>query len=640
MDHQNQTIKIITNTGNPASLKPLIAASLYGFKVALESVSVSPDGKQRPRLPVLVANEKTKLFDTNVMVTYLLELAGIPHPSANLLNLLNFEAHSLFPLVLSYLLEKADTDFGVGKELLNVLVELERRLKGESFFSGNVKPDIEDAIVWATLYPLFSANDKITKKCPLLLKWYILVESADLTKAAVNLLQPVSGREAAKQILVCNPTASISLYGEKIKMEKLKLDDLPGGDATSTAVSSEEIQLARESWVRPTPTSAVKSKRAGRILPLAGQKNYFITSALPYVNNVPHLGTIIGCVLSADVFARYCRIRGRNTLYICGTDEYGTATETKALEENLTPQQICDKYHKLHKEIYDWFDISFDYFGRTTTKEQTEVGQEIFLKLWNNGFLKEMVVQQLFCNPCKRFLSDRFVEGTCPACAYEDARGDQCDKCGRLTNSIELKNPRCKVCGSKDVTTKNSDQVFLDLPKLEEKVGLEEWLNRSSEEWTSNARHIAKSWIREGLKERCITRDLKWGTPVPIEKYKDKVFYVWFDAPIGYISMTKCYTKDYWKAWWMNPDPEIDIEYYQFMAKDNVPFHSILFPASLRGTKDPWTLVRHIMATEYLNYEDGKFSKSRGVGVFGNDAIQTGESKFYFHAHQWHQHSQ
>ncbi|OXA44934.1 Methionine--tRNA ligase, cytoplasmic [Folsomia candida] len=169
-------------------------------------------------------------------------------------------------------------------------------------------------------------------------------------------------------------------------------------------------------------------------------------------------------------------------------------------------------------------------------------------------------------------------------------------------------------------------KIFLDLPKLEEKVGLEEWLNRSSEEWTSNARHIAKSWIREGLKERCITRDLekKWGTPVPIDKYKDKVFYVWFDAPIGYISMTKCYTKDYWKAWWMNSDAEIDIEYYQFMGKDNVPFHSILFPASLRGTKDPWTPVRHIMATEYLNYEGGKFSKSRGVGVFGNDAIQTG----------------
>jgi len=195
-------------------------------------------------------------------------------------------------------------------------------------------------------------------------------------------------------------------------------------------------------------------------------------------------------------------------------------------------------------------------------------------------------------------------------------------------------------------------QVFVDLPKLEKNEGLEQWLDSASEGWTSNARNIAKSWMKEGLRERCITRDLKWGTPVPLEKYKNKVaeinlldgaasiylflfgisiwiflpqvFYVWFDAPIGYISMTKCYTKS-WKSWWINPDPHIDIDYYQFMAKDNVPFHAILFPASLKGTKQPWTIVKHIMATEYLNYEDGKFSKSRGVGVFGNDAMETGK---------------
>lgn len=360
-------------------------------------------------------------------------------------------------------------------------------------------------------------------------------------------------------------------------------------------------------------------------LPVAGQTNYLITSALPYVNNVPHLGNIIGCVLSADVFARYCRVRGRNTLYISGTDEYGTATETKALEEGLTPQQICDKYHVLHSQIYKFFDIGFDYFGRTTTKEQTQIGQEIFMKLYNNGYLKEMTVLQLYCEPCSRFLSDRFVEGTCPSCGYEDARGDQCDRCTKyLTSATELKNPRCKVCGQCKVITKNSEQVFLDLPSLEGKERLAEWLDKQSEAWTPNARHIAKSWMKEGLKERCITRDLKWGTPVPLDQYKDKVFYVWFDAPIGYISMTANYTPN-WKQWWVNPNKEVEIDYYQFMAKDNVPFHSILFPASLKGTREPWTLVKHLIATEYLNYEDGKFSKSRGVGVFGSDVMETGK---------------
>ena len=180
--------------------------------------------------------------------------------------------------------------------------------------------------------------------------------------------------------------------------------------------------------------------------PDASRRNILISSALPYVNNLPHLGTIIGCVLSGDVFSRYARARGDRVLYVCGTDEYGTATETKAIQEKCTPRQICDKYFALQTAVYDWFDIRFDYFGRTTTEKQTEIAQDIFLKLHKNGLTSTKTIEQLHCEKCDMFLADRYVEGVCPACAYEDARGDQCDKCQKLLNPTDLKSPRCKVC--------------------------------------------------------------------------------------------------------------------------------------------------------------------------------------------------
>lgn len=354
---------------------------------------------------------------------------------------------------------------------------------------------------------------------------------------------------------------------------------------------------------------------------MPGEKNILISSALPYVNNVPHLGNIIGCVLSADVFARFSRLCNYNTLYIGGTDEYGTATETKALEEGLSCQAICDKYYAIHTEIYKWFNISFNTFGRSSSPEQTELCQAMFLKLNDNGFMFTQAVEQLHCENCDRYLADRFVEGGCPniGCNYEDARGDQCDGCGKLVNAIELKNPRCKICGNTP-KLKTSKQFFIDLPKLEPLI--HHWIKNSSPGWTHNAQVIGKSWLKEGLKPRCITRDLKWGVPVPLDGYRNKVFYVWFDAPIGYISITKAYTKDYEK-WW-RPENGTNVTMYQFMAKDNVPFHSILFPSMLLGANMGYVTVSHIMATEYLNYEDGKFSKSRGIGVFGTDARDTG----------------
>lgn len=347
-------------------------------------------------------------------------------------------------------------------------------------------------------------------------------------------------------------------------------------------------------------------------------KKRLITSALPYVNNIPHLGNLTQ-VLSADVFARFCRSRGYETLYVCGTDEYGTASETRALKEGVTPRELCNRYHKIHKEIYEWFNISFDYFGRTSTEKQTRIVQHIFNQVNRNGYITEKTTTQLFCPSCNRFLADRFVEGICPHCHSTGARGDQCDSCQTLLDPTELIEPHCSVCGTAPVV-KETNHLYLDLPKA--LPLLKEWMEEASEKgfWAKNALQLTNSWIRDGLKERCITRDLKWGIPVPLKGYEDKVFYVWFDAPIGYISITANLT-DNWEYWWRDPD---NTELYQFIGKDNIPFHTVIFPSSLLATGEKWTLLHHMSSTEYLNYEGGKFSKSLGIGVFGNDVQETG----------------
>ena len=367
-------------------------------------------------------------------------------------------------------------------------------------------------------------------------------------------------------------------------------------------------------------------------LPKKETRNVLITSALPYVNNVPHLGNIIGAVLSADVFARYCRLRGYQTIYIGGTDEYGTATETKALEEGIPCAELCAKYYKLHSAIYDWFGIQTDIFGRSSTWQQTEITHEIFNALYKNGYFFEQSMEQSYCEGCSRFLADRYVEGTCPHCSYTDARGDQCDACGKLLNPVELKEARCKLCRRTPVI-RSSNHLFLDLTKLQGVV--EEFVDRQSVtgKWSANSTSISKGWLADGLKPRCMTRDLKWGTPVPVPGFEDKVFYVWFDACFGYISITANYTEK-WRQWWQCNAEEgrPKVELFQFMGKDNVPFHTVIFPSTLLGTVDPnaeeqscpWTLLHHINTTEYLKYEQGKFSKSRNIGVFGNDARDSG----------------
>ncbi|MCL2472301.1 MAG: methionine--tRNA ligase, partial [Treponema sp.] len=386
-------------------------------------------------------------------------------------------------------------------------------------------------------------------------------------------------------------------------------------------------------------------------------KRRLITSALPYVNNVPHLGNLIQ-VLSADVFARFCRLRGYETLYICGTDEYGTATETRAAEEGITPRQLCDRYFKIHDDIYRWFNIAFDRFGRTSTPIHTEVTQGIFRKLDEAGYIVEHETEQLYCTNCGRFLADRYVLGTCPHCGSTNARGDQCEDCGKLLDPTELKAPKCSSCGSAP-HLKKTRHLYINLPKMREL--LNGWIGEAQSRgfWANNAIQMSQAWIRDGLRERAITRDLKWGIPVPKQGYENKVFYVWFDAPIGYISITGNLGDDLirdkhavnnpggknpggkksdnadtgvddpvyrdWRSfvdyWWKSPD---QTELFQFIGKDNIPFHTVIFPSSLLGSGENWTMLHHISSSEYLNYESGKFSKSRGVGVFGTDVMETG----------------
>jgi methionyl-tRNA synthetase len=360
------------------------------------------------------------------------------------------------------------------------------------------------------------------------------------------------------------------------------------------------------------------------VAPRPGSRNILITSALPYVNDVPHLGNIIGSVLSADVFARYCRARGLNTLYIGGTDEYGTATEIGESQEGCTPKELCDRFHEIHADIYKWFDISFDKFRRTTTQNQTDIAQQIFSRVNDNGYLDERVTRRLYCESHGRFLADRYVVGDCPHCG-KDAKGDESDACGSFDDAIELKNPRCNLdaCGATPVT-RDTKHLFFRLDRLQLKV--QAFFDGSAVKgrWSSNGIGQTLGWFKRGLKERSITRDIKFGTPVPpkVAGYEDKVIYNWFDAPIGYVSITAEYT-DNWRGWWQPQDPN-DVQLYQFIGKDNIFFHSIFFPATQIATGDNWTKVHHLSTTEYLQYEGTKFSKSKRIGVFGDQAKASG----------------
>ncbi|KAK2516029.1 Mars isoform B [Columba livia] len=631
--------------GGPAALKVLAAAGAAAAPVRLvwgdpsERPLASPSA---PWLPALELDSGTVLFSPNAICQFFF-LARGEEPTDLTNQWLEWEATELQPAASAALyaqLVHGQKGLEALEPLGQLLEHIEQDLssRGTAYLAGDTQ-SVADVVVWGALFPVLQDETGLPSELPALRTWFQnMTLSEACRKAAGSVLMPeallefksylqkhpppclATGR-ATSNAPEAQPGAGTGHRGAGGHGHADPHWDQPSpqGDGPERALSEEEIAAAVAAWARGAAALPGPWKPQQPVLPVHGRRNVLITSALPYVNNVPHLGNIIGCVLSADTFARYCRLRNWNTLYVCGTDEYGTATETKAMEEGLTPQEICDKYNAIHADIYRWFDISFDYFGRTTTPHQTRIAQDIFQRLLARGFLLQDTVEQLRCEGCQRFLADRFVEGTCPFCNYEEARGDQCDKCGKLINAVELKNPQCKLCGGVPVV-KTTQHLFLDLPKLQER--LEPWLEQSlaTGDWTANARYITRSWIRDGLKPRCITRDLKWGTPVPLDGFQDKVFYVWFDAPIGYLSITANYTEQ-WERWWKNPQ---QVELYNFMAKDNVPFHSVIFPCSLLGADDNYTLVNHLIATEYLNYEDGKFSKSRGVGVFGDMAKDTG----------------
>lgn len=349
-------------------------------------------------------------------------------------------------------------------------------------------------------------------------------------------------------------------------------------------------------------------------------KKILVTSALPYINGVPHLGHIVGCLLPSDVYARFMKMTGHDVLYIAGTDEHGTTSEVGALKAGMDVQSYCDMFHEKHAQTYRDFNLSFDFFGRTSSQQNKEMTYLIFDALDKNGFIEEREVKQVYSVDDQMFLADRYITGTCPYCGYENARGDQCENCTKVLEPTDLINPKSAVSGATNLEVRTSKHLFLNLPKIEPE--LKNWLKTKEAFWPDVAYSIALKWLKEGLEPRCITRDLKWGFPVPKKGYEDKVFYVWFDAPIGYIGITKQWSDEKpderdWKDWWFDDD----VYYVEFMGKDNVPYHSITFPATLLGTQKGFKKVDFLKGASYLTFEGGKFSKSEKRGIFASDAV-------------------
>lgn len=345
---------------------------------------------------------------------------------------------------------------------------------------------------------------------------------------------------------------------------------------------------------------------------------YLITSALPYINGIKHLGNLIGSMLPADVYARFLRQSGKEVLFICGTDEHGTPAELAAEESAQDIETYCLNMYQTQKHIYEQFKLSFDYFGRSSSHNNHVLTTEIFNDLLKNKYIEKKNIAQYYSYKDQRFLPDRYIMGTCPKCHYEKARGDQCDKCGSLLDPNELINPYSAISKDTNLELRESEHFFLKLQTLQDQV--QQFVD--SHDWNNMTKGIAKKWLKEGLKERCISRDLKWGIPIP---NSTKVFYVWFDAPNAYISITQDFTKE-WQQWWLNSN---DVLYTQFMAKDNVPFHSIFWPAVLMGTKKPWHQVDQLKSFSWLTYNGDKFSTSQKRGVFMDQALEIYPSDYW-----------
>ena len=339
-----------------------------------------------------------------------------------------------------------------------------------------------------------------------------------------------------------------------------------------------------------------------------------ITAALTYVNNIPHVGHIVGCHLPADIFARFCRSYGYDTTFVGGSDMHGTPSLVTAQELNIPVEELTGKLHEVHNQIYKKLNISYDIYSNTHTKTHEKITTDFFLELNKKGFISEGETEMFYCEHDDMFLPDRFVTGTCPKCGYENTNGDQCEKCDSLFSLNELKDAKCKVCG-KPAVLKKSKHIFLNLSKGTEE--LDKWIETKKDVWRPHVYAEAKKWVNEGLKDRCISRDITWGFPIPLKGYENKVFYVWFDAPIGYISITKELSDEKYKELWQDKTAKI----YNFVGKDNIQFHTVFFPTMLLENGN-YNLAHNVVGLNFLNYEGQKFSKSKKIGVFCNALIE------------------
>lgn len=361
---------------------------------------------------------------------------------------------------------------------------------------------------------------------------------------------------------------------------------------------------------------------------------FLITSALPYINGIKHLGNLAGSMLPADVHARFRRLQGHEVLFLCATDEHGTPAELAAMAAGMPVRHYCDEQHDLQRRVYEGFDLSFDWFGRSSNPPNHRLTQHLCDRLEHHGLIEERTTLQVYSRADGRFLPDRYVEGTCPACGDAGARGDQCENCGRLLDPTDLIEPRSAISGSRDLVTRPTTHLFLRQSAAVER--LREWLD-GRPAWPMQAKALAYKGINDGLGDRAITRDLQWGVPVlkdgrPRPGFDQKRFYVWFDAPIEYIAAAvewaEATGKD-WRRWWRVDQGADDVEYLQFMGKDNVAFHAASFPITLLGSGEPWKLVDRLKAFHWVNWYGSKFSTSARRGIFMDAALDLLPSDYW-----------
>ena len=364
-----------------------------------------------------------------------------------------------------------------------------------------------------------------------------------------------------------------------------------------------------------------------------------ITSALPYINGIKHLGNLVGSQLPSDAYARYMRAKGHEVMFVCATDEHGTPAELAAAKAGVPVDQFCADMHVVQKDIAEGFGLSFDYFGRSSSGRNRQITQHLAAALGREGLIEEVSEKQVYSHADKRYLPDRYIEGTCPNCGDDKARGDQCENCTKQLNPTDLINPRSAISGSTDLEVRETKHLYLRQSTMRDR--LDKWID-SQKGWPILTTSIAKKWLHDGdgLRDRGITRDLDWGVPVqfdgaPWSGMEGKVFYVWFDAPIEYISATAEWADatgaddSAWERWWRTDKGADDVKYVQFMGKDNVPFHTLSFPATLMGSNEPWKLVDFIKSYNWLTYEGGKFSTSQGRGIFMNQALEIFPSDYW-----------